>query len=246
MVWFYTLLSVLVVSLISLVGVFTLSLNQKKLGQWLIYLVSFSAGALMGDAFIHLIPEALENIPSRWASLFILSGILLFFVLEKIIHWRHCHEVACAEHPHAFSYMILLGDGVHNFIDGLVIGASFLVSFPVGLSTTLAVILHEIPQEIGDFGSLVYGGFSRLRALLYNFFSGTTAILGAVLILILGSRWGNLADWLVPFAAGGFIYIAGSDLIPELHKSKESKKMFFQVVYFILGIGVMFSLLILE
>jgi zinc and cadmium transporter len=142
--------------------------------------------------------------------------------------------------------MILTGDMVHNFIDGLVIGASYMVSIPVGVATTIAVVLHEIPQEIGDFGSLIYGGFSRFKALLYNFISALAAVLGAILVLTLSFNSESLVAILVPFAAGGFIYIAGSDLIPELHKNRNRTIIIWQIITFVLGIGMMFSLLFLE
>ncbi|MCX6765922.1 MAG: ZIP family metal transporter [Candidatus Moranbacteria bacterium] len=246
MVWLYTLSSVIIISLISLVGIFTFSLDQKKLARVLIYLVSFSAGTLLGDAFIHLIPEAYGNTAPLHVSLYILSGIIIFFILEKFIHWRHCHVVASAEHPHPFSYIILAGDTLHNFIDGLIIAASFLVSIPVGIATTLAVVFHEIPQEVGDFGSLVYGGFSRLKALAFNFLTALAAVAGALLVLAISGQVGFLVNFLVPFAAGGFIYIASTDLIPELHKDTEPKKSFWQLITFILGIGLMFALLLLD
>lgn len=246
-VWAYTLISVFIVSLISLVGVFTLSIDQNKLYKFLIYLVSLSAGTLMGDAFIHLIPETYgETRSSLNVSLYILAGILTFFVLEKVIHWRHCHREPNTQHPHPFSYIILLGDGLHNFIDGLIIAASFLVSVPVGVATATAVVFHEIPHEIGDFGSLIYGGFSRGRALLYNFLSAVTAIVGAVIVLIINSDKINLAGFLIPFAAGGFIYIAGTDLIPELHKHNQIGKGILQVLTFIMGIGLMLAMLLFE
>jgi zinc and cadmium transporter len=243
-VWLYAILSVVVVSLISLIGFFIIPFNKEKLNKMLIYLVSFSAGTLLGDAFIHLIPEAYENSNAVFISSSILSGIVLFFILEKFIHWRHCHEVACEEHPHPFSYVILVGDTVHNFIDGLIIGASYLVSIPVGIATTIAVIFHEIPQEVGDFGSLVYGGFSQKRALLLNFMTALAAILGTVLVLIFGNIE-NLTSFLIPFAAGGFIYVANADLIPELHKHTEIKKSFWQLATFILGILLMVILLVI-
>jgi zinc and cadmium transporter len=247
MIWFYTLVSVVIVSLISLVGVLYFFIEKNKLYRSLIYLVSFSAGALLGDAFIHLIPEAYEiNINKIKVSIYLLSGILLFFILEKIIHWRHCHEEPCETHPHPFSYVILIGDSVHNFIDGLIIGASYLVSIPVGVATTVAVIFHEIPQEIGDFGSLIYGGFSRLKAIVFNFISAAFAILGAVIVLIFGTGSEHLVNFLVPFAAGGFIYIASSDLIPELHKNTEIKKSLLQIFMFVIGIVLMLSLLLFE
>lgn len=245
-IWFYTIISVAIVSLISLIGVFTLSFDQKKLYNFLIYFVSLSAGTLMGDAFIHLIPEAYKNQNTSAVSVYILAGIIVFFILEKILHWRHCHEEPCEEHPHPFSYIILIGDAVHNFIDGMVIAASFLVSIPLGMATAMAVIFHEIPHEIGNFGSLVYGGFTRGRALAYNFLSSILAIAGAVLILVINITDGSLTKFLVPFAAGGFVYIAGTDLIPELHKHTDVKKGIWQLLTFLAGIGLMLGLLILE
>jgi len=247
MIWLYTILSVFAVSLISLAGLFTFSVNQEKLYKILIYLVSFSAGTLMGDAFIHLIPEAYENSDNPViVSTFILLGILVFFVLEKIIHWRHCHKEPCPDHPHPFSYMILFGDTVHNFIDGIIIAASFLASVPLGIASTVAVFFHEIPQEIGDFGSLVYGGFTRKKALFFNFLTATSAILGAILVLAINFSEKNVTGFLVPFAAGGFIYVAGTDLIPELHKHNEGKKGIFQVISFLVGIGLMMGLLFFD
>ncbi|MCX6763925.1 MAG: ZIP family metal transporter [Candidatus Moranbacteria bacterium] len=247
MVWLYTFLSVFIVSLISLIGVFTLSISQEKLEKILIYLVSLSAGTLLGDAFIHLIPEAYKEIQNKaLPAVYILSGILAFFVLEKFIHWRHCHKIASPDHPHPFSYVILWGDMAHNVIDGMIIAASFLVSFPVGIATTLAVILHEIPHEIGNFGSLVYGGFSRGKALAFNFLTALTAFLGAFIVLIINTNISQITNFLISFAAGGFIYIASSDLIPELHKQTNPKKSLLQLVVFVIGIGLMLSLLYLE
>jgi len=246
-IWLYTLVSVIIVSLISLVGVFTFSINHKKLEKVLIYLVSLSTGTLLGDAFIHLIPEAYENNEkSLLVGLYVLVGILFFFIVEKFFHWRHCHHVPSEHHLHPFSYIILAGDTVHNFIDGLVIAASYLVSIPVGIATTLAVILHEIPQEVGDFGSLIYGGFSRYKALMFNFLTGLTAVIGAIIVLLINANVFEMNKFLIPFAAGGFIYIASADLIPELHKNTEPKKSIGQIVLFMVGIGLMISLLFLE
>jgi zinc and cadmium transporter len=247
-IWLYTLISVIVVSLISLVGVFTLSVSREKLEKVLIYLVSLSAGTLLGDAFIHLLPESFSGgKESIIASYYVLAGILVFFVLEKFFHWRHCHEGVCDEHnPKPFSYNILVGDSVHNFIDGLVIAASFLVSIPVGTATALAVIFHEIPQEIGDFGSLVYGGFSRKKALAFNFLTALFSILGAIIVLALNLNGAGLSKFLVPFAAGGFIYIASTDLIPELHKHTDPKKSAGQFLSILLGIGIMLALILFE
>lgn len=244
MVWVYALISVFIVSLLALIGVFTLSVNIKKLEKYLILLVSFSAGALLGGAFIHLLPEAVEEtgfgIATSW---YVLSGILFSFVIEKLIHWRHCHIPTSAVHPHPFAYMNLFGDGVHNFIDGLIIGASYIASIPVGIATTIAVILHEIPQEIGDIGVLLHGGFNRKKALLTNFATALTAVAGTVISLLLGSIEGFI-QFLLPFAAGGFIYIAAADLIPEIHKECEATKSLTHLIMIFLGVLVMYSLVL--
>ena len=246
-IWIYAILSVLAVSFVSLIGVFTLYVRRDKLEKFLIYSVSLSAGTLLGDAFIHLIPGAYESAGENFVvSVYILLGIVVFFMMEKFLHWQHCHEAHCEEHPRQFSYIILAGDTLHNFIDGLIIAASYLVSIPVGIATTIAVVFHEIPQEIGDFGSLIYGGFSRMKALFFNFATALTAVAGAVIVLSVNSNVNNLTQFLVPFAAGGFIYIATADLIPEIHKHTETKKSLWQFATFFLGIGIMLSLLLFE
>jgi len=244
--WLYSLGSVFLVSLVSLIGIFTISIKLENLKKILIYLVSFSAGALLGGAFIHLIPEITESMGfGMEVSMAILLGILFSFVLEKVVRWRHCHDPDCSEHR-SLAYMNLVGDAVHNFMDGIIIAAAYLVSIPVGIATTIAVLFHEIPQEIGDFGVLLYAGFSKKKVLLFNFLSALTAVLGALMMLLLSTVVEGAVSFLVPFAAGMFIYIAGSDLIPELHKEREPKKSVFQFIAFVLGILVMASLMFLE
>ncbi len=244
-VWFYTLVSVFLISFLSLVGVFTLSISKDRLKKFLIYFISFSAGALLGDVFIHLLPEVIETYGFNLTiSLFILTGILVGFFVEKVICWRHCHLPINKNHVHRYAYMNLFGDMVHNFIDGLIVGASFLASIPIGIATTSAVILHEIPQEIGDFGVLLHGGFSKTKALFYNFATALTAIIGAVVALLVSVSAKNINLFLIPFAAGSFIYIAGSDLIPELHKEEKVERSLIQILFFVLGIGIMLSLLL--
>ncbi|MFC1756344.1 ZIP family metal transporter [Patescibacteria group bacterium] len=245
MVWIYSLASVVIVSAVSLIGIFLLAVDYKKLNKTLIYLVSFAAGTLLGNAFIHLIPESFETVP-KMASLYILSGLVVFFILEKFIYWRHCHEIACEDHPHIMSKMILVGDTVHNFIDGMIIAASYFISVPVGIATTLAVVFHEIPQEIGDFGSLIYGGYSRAKAIMYNFLTATSSIAGAIIVLIIGSNADSITNFLIPFAAGGFIYVASTDIMPELHKSTKISQSVLQLAFILLGIAVMFGLLFFE
>ena len=242
---FYILLSVILVGLISFVGIITFAVKLKNIEKILLYLVCFSVGALFGDAFIHLIPESFERIEGVAASIYIISGILFSFIIEKFIHWRHCHIRTSDKHPHRLVYMNIAGDSIHNFVDGLIIASSYLVNFSVGIATTIAVILHEIPQEIGDFGIMVYGGFSKGRALLFNFLTALTAILGAFAGILLGGSEA-LLNFLIPFAAGNFIYIAGTDLVPELHKESSVKKSFIQLLFIISGILVMISLLFLE
>lgn len=246
-IWLYVLVSVLVVSLISFIGIFTFSLKVEKLRKILIYFVAFSAGALFAGAFLHLIPEVVEKTGFNLRiPLFILLGIILFFIIEKIVCWNHCHIPITKGHVHSFAIMNLVGDVFHNFLDGLIIAASYLVSIPLGITTTLAVVLHEIPQEISDFGILLHGGFSKKKALLINFATALTAVLGAVIGLLLSGFINGVEFILVPIAAGGFIYIAGSDLIPELHKEFQLKKSIWQLIVFILGILVMVGLLFLE
>jgi zinc and cadmium transporter len=244
---FYAVVSVLAVSLVSLVGVFALSINQKTLMRLLLYFVGFSAGALLGDVFIHLLPEIVEEAGMTLSmSAFVMLGILVSFAVEKIVHWRHCHILTSKKHPHSFAYMNLFGDGVHNFIDGAIIMASYLVSIPVGIATTIAVIFHEIPQEIGDFGVLIHGGFSRKRALTLNFLSGVVAVVGAAVALLLTAQIENSLSYLASFAAGGFIYIAGADLIPELHKEFSVKSSILQITAIALGMLVMYGLILFE
>jgi len=223
---FYSLLSVLAVSAVSLVGVIALGFSTDKLKKIILFLVSFSAGALLGDVFIHLLPEVIEE--AGWSiqvALSCLGGIIFGFVTEKFIHRNHCHMPITKTHVHPFAMMNLVGDAVHNFIDGLIIAGSYLVSIPVGIATTLAVLLHEVPQEIGDFGVLIHGGFSKKRAIFVNFLTALTAILGVIIALVLHKYVGNITSFLIPFAAGSFIYIAGSDLIPELHKQNKSRQI---------------------
>jgi zinc and cadmium transporter len=246
-VWLYSLVSVIIVSLISLVGVLAFSLREENL-KMLLYLVSFSAGGLFGDAFIHLIPEAVEESGfGVHISLYILLGVIVSFVIEKFFQWRHCHIPTSEEHPHSFAYMNLFGDAVHNFIDGLIIGGSYLASIPLGMATTLAVVFHEIPQEIGDFGVLIYGGFNKSRAIFFNFSTALTAIFGAIVALSIGFLIQDFIPFLIPFAAGNFVYIAGSDLIPELRKEEAGLlRSALQLIAFVLGVVVLFSLVFLE
>lgn len=244
----FTLGSVVIVSLCSFVGVLSLYLAQKQMSRYLLLLVSLSAGTLLGGAFLHLLPEAVEEHGfTLQISFAVLAGILVFFVLEKYIQWRHCHIPSHKGHQHHIGTLNLIGDGLHNFLDGIVIAGSYLASVPAGIATTIAVILHEVPQEISDFGVLMYSGLSKGKALFYNFLSALAAVLGAVLMLVLGTRLESLVTFIVPFAAGGFIYIATADLIPELQKKCDlPRESFAHLVALVIGVLLMFAVTFLE
>lgn len=248
MPWLYALGSVVIVSLISLIGVLLLSLNREKLQNMLTFLVSLAVGALAGDAFIHLIPEAFEELGIQLStSLLIFLGLLVFFTVEKGLRWRHCHIPASHQHLHPVVTLNLIGDGVHNLIDGMLIGAAYMVSIPIGVTTTLAVLLHEIPQELGDFGVLVYGGLPVRKALLFNFASSVTAILGTTISLLIGNYIQDYSLIMLPITAGGFLYIAGSDLIPELQNRCERLWLSAgQAMSILLGVGLMALLTLVE
>ncbi|MDP2788682.1 MAG: ZIP family metal transporter [bacterium] len=246
-VYVYSFVSVVVVSLISLVGVFTLSLREEILRKYIFLFISLAVGALLGDAFIHLIPEALkDSFNPTLTSVLIISGILLFFIIEKFLHWHHHGEDKEDHQIHSMGKLVLFSDGIHNFIDGMIIGASFLISIPIGLATTLAVILHEIPQEIGDFAVLIHAGYSKNRALWLNFLSALLSFIGLIIALVVGEVAQTFNTWLLPVAAGGFIYIAVADLIPELHKTKEGRSSVLQLLMVVVGILTMVALTYLE
>ncbi|MDD4938095.1 MAG: ZIP family metal transporter [Candidatus Shapirobacteria bacterium] len=242
-----SLLSTFIVSLISFLGILFIFIKPKTLSRITLFLVSFAIGSLLGDAFIHLIPESFKQFNfSLLSSLLILSGIILFFILEKFIHWHHCHQPQLHQFHHVVS-LNLIGDSVHNFIDGALIAASFNVSFFVGLTTSLAVILHEIPQEIGDFGIFIHHGILPKKALFYNFLSALTSLLGVAFVFIVGSNLSNFSNFLIPITAGGFIYLAATDLIPELHRHNTKViNSLIQLVFIILGIALMSLLIFLE
>ncbi len=242
-IWLYTLISVFIVSAISLVGIVIVIVSQKYLKNFLLFMISFAAGALLGDVFLHLLPELVaEGHFTAMSSIYILFGILFFFILEKILHWRHCHLSATKSHTHPLAFMNLVGDTVHNFIDGILIAASYMLSIPVGIATTIAVIMHEIPQEMGDFGVLLHSGMKVKKALLFNFLSALTSVIGAVIILWFGVNNQEFLKIIIPITIGGFLYIANSDLIPELHKDVKVKNSIIQLISFIVGIGIMFLL----
>ncbi len=251
------IIAVLFVSLLSFVGVFTLVLKQSFLRNIIAFLVALSVGALFGDAFVHLIPEAFETGTSELVvSLALSFGVLVFFLMEKVLRWRHSHGVheesadTIATHTHDkkhIGWLVFFGDGLHNFVDGVIIAAGFLVDPTVGVATTIAVILHEIPQEIGDFGLLLHSGWTAKKALIMNFLSAVTSVIGALTVLLFQFVFPESTLALFSaFAAGGFIYIAGSDLVPELHEKTGAKAIISQVFFVGLGFGLMFLLTLVE
>jgi zinc and cadmium transporter len=234
MVLIWILGSVFLVSLISLIGIVSLIIKEKLLQEILFYFVGFSAGALIGGAFLHVLPEALERSSSIFVFSWVICGITLFFLMEKYFYWRHCHDKNCQ--VHSFTYLNLVGDGFHNFFDGMIIAASFSVSIKVGVATTLAVICHEIPHELGNFAVLVYGGFSKFKALAFNFLTVLTAFVGALIGFFMTEKASHFSNFILPITAGGFIYIASSDLIPEIHKEERPKRSTLAFLAFLLGI----------
>lgn len=235
MKFIYAVLCSILVSLISLVGVFSIFVSEKALSNIVFVLISFAAGSLIGVSFLHLIPEAVKHKEvSMFVFYYVVLGFICFFVLEKYFYWRHCHKNgSCEIHP--VSYLNLIGDTIHNFIDGIVIGTSFFVDVKIGLISTIAVILHEIPQELGDIAVLIYGGFSKNRALFLNFLTALSCVLGSTVGFYL-SHIKNLYLYILPLIAGGFIYISSCDLIPELSKEKDIRKSLISLIMFILGI----------
>lgn len=226
------------ISLCVWIAVLFLFFKKETLKKITVFLVSFSAGALMGGAFLHLLPEASQNIKVNNLNLIVLIAFIFFFFMEKLLSWRHCHKENCP--IHTFGYMNLVGDSLHNFIDGLVIASTFIINFNLGVVTTLAIALHEIPQEIGDFGVLIHAGFEKKKALIWNYLVALTVILGGILGYFISFALNNVISYLLPFAAGGFIYIAASDLIPEIRKETKLSKSISSFLIFILGILLMF------
>lgn len=238
----WSIVSVVVVGLISFVGVLGLLIRQKLLHRLLLFLVALSAGSLLGGAFFHLLPESLSQgeLPLT-VFVYLIFGFSVFFVLERILRWHHCHNSDCETHKH-LGWLNLFGDGIHNLIDGMIIFAAFMVGPQLGVPITLSIILHEIPQELGDFGVLIYAGFTRFKALSYNFISALVSLVGVVLAYWLNSHNIDIKNFLLPFAAGGFIYIAASDLIPELHKEEKTFNSISAFLVFIMALVLMFKL----
>lgn len=222
-------------SLIAWVGLLTLAIKEELLRKILLIFVAFSAGALLGGAFLHLLPESIEKGGDTLIIfIWVLIGFALFFLMEQFLQWHHTHKVR-SEYKKPVGYLILFADAIHNFIGGLAIAGSFMVSLEVGIITWIACAAHEIPQEFGDFGILLNSGWKKYNALMFNFISALTIIPGGIVAFFLSTTIDT--TFLLPFAAGNFIYIAASDLIPEIkHGKKDILNRIIHFVIFILGI----------
>jgi zinc and cadmium transporter len=229
-------------SLIGLVGVFSLFIKRKTLEKIIFPLVSFAAGALFGGGLYHLFAESLEEMNFLQAINWFIFGFVLFFVLERILKWRHCHKLECKVHP--FSYLIFVGDTIHNIVDGLVIVSTFLIDIKLGILTMFLIIAHEVPQELGNFATAIYGGMKRSKAIIFTFLSQITCIIGGLFGYYFLSK--EMLLPLLPFAAGGFIYISASDLIPELHKESDIKKSIISFILFLTGLTFIIGIKFLE
>ena len=243
MVIFYAFLSAFLVSGATLVAAVGFLLKKNILERCTTALVGIAVGALLGNVFAHIVPEAYAAFPgsSIPAALFV-AGILAFFLLERVMHWHHHAAAHAEEYPHPKGPLLLASAGVHSFIDGLVLAASYQVSIEVGFAMTVAILLHEIPQKIGSFGVFLHAGYSVARAMKLNILSALTAAVGVVAAFIAGSLTASLAPFLLPIAGGGFLYVALSDLIPELRASGETRRLFFSVIAVVLGSAAMFFL----
>lgn len=240
----YIILANVVISLFSIVGVVTILINDYFTKKVTFGLIGLSTGTLIGGAFLHLLPRALITLNVNQVFLAVLVSFIVFFVIEKVFHWHHCHNGDCE--VHTVGYMNLLGDGVHNFIDGMTIAAAFTVDIKLGLFTSLAIMFHEIPQEVGDFAVLLYAGFDKLKAIFYNLAVALLSVLGGIAGYFFINAGVDVSNYLLPFAAGGFIYISMSDLLPEIKSETSLSKSFFAFSLFLVGVAIMYGLTFFE
>jgi len=227
-------------SSIALVGSATLLLRPEQLQRLLLPLVAFAAGTLLGGALLHMLPAAIEIVgPRPSVFLWLLAGFTAFFALEQFLHWHHSHrEIEGVEHR-PLNYLVLIGDGLHNFLGGLAVSAAFMADIRLGISAWLAAAAHEVPQELGDFGVLVHGGWSRRKALLFNVLSASTFLIGGLVAYVASTRID--VTFLLPFAAGNFLYIAASDLIPEVKHGHGKWENAVHLVALVSGIALLYA-----
>jgi zinc and cadmium transporter len=228
---------------IALVGSVTLLLGQATLQRIILPLVAFAAGSLIGGAFFHMLPASLlAGGDSTGVFVWLVAGFCTFFLLEQFLHYHHCHR-ASAECKKPLTYLILLGDGLHNLLGGLAVAGTFLVDIRLGIATWLAAAAHEIPQELGDFAVLVHGGWARKSALLYNMLSGVTFLIGG--ILAYAASFKLSVAFLVPFAAGNFLYIGASDLVPEVNRHRDARTNVILFLSFVGGLALLLAIRLL-
>ena len=233
----WIILGGVLMSAIAMVGSITLVLKPATLDRLLLPLVSFAAGSLIGGAFFHMIPAALDaNAPILGIGIAVVMGFTVFFVLEQVLHWHHCHR-AQSDCKQPLTYLVQIRDGLHNYLRGLDVAGTFLIDNRQSITTCLSAAAHEVPQELGDFGVLVHGGWSKRRALLFNLLSGLTFLLGG--LLAYGLSFQMDVSWLIPFAAGNFLYIGASDLVPEVNKHHELKANVIHLLAFVLGLALL-------
>jgi len=232
-----------VASIAGLAGGLVLILKEEFTKRFSIYFVSFAAGALLATAFLDLLPEGIGLVPDiQFGLLLVLAGVVLFFVIEKLLIWSHCHGNECDIHHESKPYVMMVGDTVHNFIDGIIVAASFLVSIPLGMVTAIAIFFHEIPQEMGDFGTMLHMGLSKKKTILFNLISAAFSFIGAILTYFFAPLVQGLLGLIVMIAAGNLMYIAIADLIPELHHERNTKKAITQIIFMLLEIVIIWGL----
>jgi zinc and cadmium transporter len=234
---FEILLSSIIVALISFVGILTFYLKHETLKKYTWILIALASGTLLAAAFFHLIPETFHE-AGELAPIYILVGILTSYIIESGLHWHHCRG-ECKTKIKPMGYLISIGDGIHNFIDGIVLGAAYLADFNLGVITTIAIIAHEIPQEISDFGILIKAGYSKKRALIVNFFTASTIIVGSLVAYFFATSAETLIP-LIGFAGGNFLYLALSDLVPELHEHNSTKRTITKFAVMLFGIALLY------
>jgi Predicted divalent heavy-metal cations transporter len=235
----YTIIALIAVSVGSvLLSSLLLLLRKKQLEIVSQYLLYLAGGVLLGSATLALIPEAAENITLSEILAWLTVGIVFFFILEKVILWRVCNDTNCERQNHAAAPMILAGDAIHNAIDGVLIAGAFLTSPELGFFVTLSVMLHEIPQELCDFGILIKSGYSRRKALIWNMLSGCSALVMGIVAFFVLKQVEAIVPYVLVVAAAGFIYISLADLIPEMHKETKPAKSIIQLALILLGIGI--------
>ena len=247
--YIYAIISVIIVSLISLVGAVPLLIKKRVSKKTLLFLLSVSVGVLMSTVFLNFIPEITEHGYHLESGLLILLGFLVLFIVEKFVHCNHTKKCESGDCGHSHAYNLapinLIGDGIHNFIDGLVIAGSYVISIPLGIAATISVIFHEVPQEIADFGVLLYSGLSRKKAVIFNLVSAGTAIVGTIIGLVLAERISGFSHFMIPFATGNFLYIAASNLLPQLHRHCNLRDTALHLFAIFLGIGIILLMMVL-